>query len=187
MTPDLPVQIMVGDHISLRALETKDAARLFRLTERNQARLKQWLPWVENTKTSVDTLRFIQGAVKAFSEKTALHMGILFRGQLAGVVGLRYVDWVNSKTELGYWIGSEFSGRGIMVMSCRALVDYLFKELKLNRVEILTEPRNAKSQAIAKKLGFTEEGLLRESGKLYDKFVDHLVYSMLAKEWGKIG
>lgn len=92
---------------------------------------------------------------------------------------------MNAKTSIGYWLGAEFEGRGIMVRSCRALIDYLFKELKLNRVEIRTAPGNKKSQAIPKKLGFTEEGTIREYEKLYTQFVDHVVYSMLAKDWDK--
>lgn len=180
---ELPAQILVGDHIALRALQAGDAAKLFRLVDRNRARLKQWLPWVDNTKTAEDTLRFIEKAQNDFKEKEAAAYGILFRGQLAGVIGLHYIDWVNRKTGVGYWIAAEFSGRGIVVMSVRALVEHLFKELKLNRVGILIEPGNVKSQAIAKKLGFTEEGRLRQYAKIYDRFADHLVYSILAKEW----
>ena len=63
-------------------------------------------------------------------------MGIMFRGQLAGMIGLSPIDWANAKTSIGYWLGAEFEGRGIATRSCRALIDYLFKELKINRVEI---------------------------------------------------
>jgi ribosomal-protein-serine acetyltransferase len=82
-------------------------------------------------------------------------------------------------------LGAEFEGKGIMVRSCRALTDRLFKDLKMNRVEIRVAPGNKKSRAIPEKLGFTEEGVLREFEKLYFEFVDNAVYSMLAKEWGK--
>ncbi|MBI2070660.1 MAG: GNAT family N-acetyltransferase [Elusimicrobia bacterium] len=182
---ELQKQILVDSHVSIHALEERDAANLFRLTERNRARLKQWLPWLDDTRTQADTLRFIQGAEKAFESKTGLHAKILLRGQIAGTIGLHYIDWVNARTSIGYWLGAEFEGRGIMARSCRALIDYLFKELKMNRVEILIAPGNKKSQAIPRKLGFTEEGTLRQYARMYTQFADHIVYSVLAKEWDR--
>lgn len=182
---ELPKQIIVDSHISLHALEEKDAANLFRLTDRNRSRLKQWLAWLDQTQTSADTLRFIQKSQKAFETKTGFQAKILVRGQMAGMIGLHFIDWVNAKTSIGYWLGAEFEGRGIMVRSCRALIDCLFKELHLNRVEIRMAPANKKSQAIAKKLGFIEEGTLRQYERLYTQFADHVSYSMLAKDWNK--
>ncbi len=59
-----------------------------------------------------------------------------------------------------------------------ALVD-----ARLNRVEIRCAVGNQKSQAIPKRLGFVQEGVLRDAEWLYDHFVDHLVYAMLARDW----
>lgn len=182
---ELPSQLVVDSHITLQALEEKDAPKLFRLTDRNRARLKQWLPWLDDVKTVNDTAGFLQQSQKEFAEKKSLNMAVLFRGQLAGVLGLHHIDWVNSKTSIGYWLGGEFEGRGIMVRSCRALIDYLFTELKLNRVEIRTAPKNRKSLRIPEKLGFEKEGTLREAEKLYGEYVDHVIYSMLEKDWEK--
>ncbi len=70
-----------------------------------------------------------------------------------------------------------------MTRACRALVDYAFAKLQLNRVEIRCATGNLRSQAIPERLGFTREGTLREGEWLYDHFVDLIVYSMLAREW----
>lgn len=180
---DLPIQILVDSHISLHVLEEKDAPKLFRLVDRNRARLKQWLPWLDGTRTAADTLKFIQDSEKAFHEKRAWHAAVLFHGQIAGVIGLPHIDWINSKTSIGYWLGAEFEGRGIMARSCRALLNTLFKDLKMNRVEIRIAPGNRKSKAIPRKLGFEEEGTLRQAEKLYNDYVDHIVYALLAKDW----
>ena len=109
--------------------------------------------------------------------------GLWHCGQLAGVIGYAGIDWPNRTTGIGYWLGAAFQGRGLVTKACRALIAYAFTELKLNRVEIRCAPGNQKSCAIPKRLGFTEEGTLREVEWLYDHFVDLVVYGMLASEW----
>jgi len=57
--------------------------------------------------------------------------------------------------------------------------------MKLHRVEIRCDPDNLRSRAIPNRLGFTEEGTLRQVAWQYDHFLDLVVYSLLADEWGK--
>jgi ribosomal-protein-serine acetyltransferase len=70
-----------------------------------------------------------------------------------------------------------------MTKSCRAVINYIFNELELNRVEIRAAVLNKKSRAIPERLGFTQEGIIRSAEWLYDHFVDHVVYGMLRDEW----
>lgn len=65
----------------------------------------------------------------------------------------------------------------------RAVVDYAFGRLGLHRVEIRCAADNHRSRAIPERLGFTQEGVLRESGYLNGRFVDMVVYGVLASEW----
>lgn len=70
-----------------------------------------------------------------------------------------------------------------MTKCCKALIDYGFHELKLQRIEIRAIQENLRSRAIPERLGFSQEGLIRQSIKLYDKFCDSVVYGLLASEW----
>jgi ribosomal-protein-serine acetyltransferase len=70
--------------------------------------------------------------------------------------------------------------------ACRVLLDYAFNDLKLNRVDIYCAAENAKSRAVAERLGFTHEGTLREAQWVRERFVDLAVYGILASEWGKV-
>jgi ribosomal-protein-serine acetyltransferase len=99
------------------------------------------------------------------------------------VVGLHFIDWPNRRTSLGYWLGASYQGRGLITKSCGVLLDHLFTELGLNRVEIACAVGNTKSRAIPERLGFVQEGVLRQQEWLYDHFVDHAVYAMLAASW----
>jgi len=70
-----------------------------------------------------------------------------------------------------------------MRKACRSLVEYAFDEWHLNRVEIRCAVGNTKSRAIPERLGFKSEGILREAEWLYDHYVDHIIYGMLARDW----
>jgi ribosomal-protein-serine acetyltransferase len=102
--------------------------------------------------------------------------------------GFNAIDWQNRRTEIGYWLAPPFQGRGVMTKTCRFLVAYAFAELNLNRVEILCAVENLRSRAVPERLGFREEGVLRQAEWVRDHFNDLVVYAMLAEEWdGKRG
>ncbi len=65
------------------------------------------------------------------------------------------------------------------------LTNYAFRQLNMNKVEIRAASGNRKSQRVPMKLGFTNEGTIRQAEWLYDHYVDHVVFGMLASEWGK--
>jgi ribosomal-protein-serine acetyltransferase len=111
---------------------------------------------VEHTKT------FIESALKGFAENNGMNCGIYYQGRMAGCIGLHGYDWSNKKTSIGYWLGAEYQGKGIMTSTCKAIIDYIFNELKLNRVEIRAAVSNAKSRAIPERLGFVQEGIVRQ-------------------------
>ena len=87
---------------------------------------------------------------------------------------------------MGTGSAPSFQGKGIVTRAARAVVDYSFNELGLNRVEIHCAEGNRKSRAIAERLGFRQEGVLRGSGLLYDRYVDMVIYGMLKEEWGRL-
>lgn len=173
----------VGDDIELRLLEERHADQLFALTNQNRAHLREWLPWVDDTQSVEDTQAFIKRALQQFADNNGFQAGIWVEGELAGVIGYHYIAWPSRKTEIGYWLGASFQGRGVMTRVCQALVNYAFNELHLNRIVIYCAAENVKSRAIPERLGFRQEGVLRQAEWLYDHFVDLVVYSILAAEW----
>lgn len=175
--------ININDDLKLKILRPEDAGALFDLTDRNRDHLKKWLPWLDFTTKESDTLNFIKMTMKQFGENQGLQMGIWQKEKIAGVVGHHKISWANKSTSLGYWLGKDFSGQGIMTNACKAIIDFSFNELSLNRIEIAAATGNKKSRAIPERLGFSLDGTLRESEWLYDKYVDHAVYSILVSEW----
>ncbi|WP_409294119.1 GNAT family N-acetyltransferase [Peribacillus sp. SCS-26] len=173
----------IDDELSLKVLEEKDAEKLFALTDRSRDYLKKWLPWLDFTRNVEDSREFIRTGLQGFADNRSLTTAILYKEQMAGTAGFHHFDWTHRTTSMGYWLGQEFQGKGIMTRVAGALTQYAFGELGLNRVEIRAAYGNRKSRAIPERLGFMEEGRIRQAEWLYDHYVDHAVYGMLAEDW----
>jgi ribosomal-protein-serine acetyltransferase len=173
----------VSENVYLQLLEERHAAELFSLIDQDRAYLRKWLPWVDATETVEDTLSFIRSSLEQFASNKGFVAGIWSEQRLCGVIGTHKLDLLNRKGEIGYWLGKSVQGRGIMTSACRAVVTYLLGDLALNRVEIHCARENEKSCEVARRLGFTEEGLAREAQLLHGEFHDLRRFSMLKKDW----
>ncbi|MEF2965345.1 GNAT family protein [Paenibacillus sp. M1] len=173
----------IDDRIALKILELRDAEEVFHLTDGNREHLRQWLPWVDGTVSVEQTKNFIKSSLEQFADNNGFNLGIVYGNKIAGCIGVHSIDWNNRKTSIGYWIGEEYQGKGIMTSSCRGLINYIFNDLHLNRVEIRAAVFNSKSRAVPERLNFTNEGTVRQAEWLYDHYVDHVVYGMLNKDW----
>jgi len=177
------VILHADDRVELRQIGRDDAEELTELIDRNRPYLKEWLPWLNNSSSLIDTARFIGRSIEQADDNNGLTFGIVFDGKLAGVIGQHYVDSLNRRTEIGYWIDATHQGRGIVTRATACLTDYAFREQDCNRVILHCAVGNLKSRAVAERLGFVQEGILREAEWLYDHYVDLVVYSMLKRVW----
>ncbi|MEK4251698.1 GNAT family N-acetyltransferase [Paenibacillus sp. FSL W7-1287] len=176
----------IDDELQLTLLELRHAQELFELTDRNRTYLRQWLPWVDGTTTVDHTTWFIESTMQQFASNNGFQTAITYQGRIVGCIGLNGIAWGIRKTAIGYWLAADYQGKGMMTRSCRALVNYAFNELKLNRVEIRAAEFNKKSRAIPEKLGFVQEGIVRQEGWQYDHFIDLVIYGMLAEDWNVV-
>jgi ribosomal-protein-serine acetyltransferase len=175
--------IVVTNEILLERLNPNDAPVLFYAIDQNRAFLGKWLPFVVNTCSVNDSLSFIQTVIK-FREETLNEVyTIWYKGSFAGLIGYHNTDRVNEKTELGYWLTEEMTGRGIISKSCRKLIDIAFEKMMMNRVTIRCAVGNVPSENIAIRLGFLFEGIERAGERHGEQFFDLKVFSLLKKEW----
>lgn len=175
--------IPAGDGIELRPVAISDALALYAAIDRNRARLREWVTWVHPSYGFDDVVAFLKDRISENAERTALGTCIWAGDQLCGSISLHKIDARNRSTSIGYWLDAAYEGRGIMTRACRALTTEGFRSYGLHRVEIRCATGNAKSAAIPLRLGFIEEGLLREAEWLYDHWVDLRVFSALEKHW----
>ena len=173
----------IDEDIELRLHQNRYAEELFALVDRNRAYLREWLPWLDNTTTLEDERTFINASLESFARGELLPLGIWHQGSLAETIGLLGINANNRQGEIGYWISEDQQGKGLITRTCAALVSYGCNELGLNRIVIRTAVKNSGSRAVPERLGFTYEGIERQSEWHYDHFKDVAVYSILAEEW----
>jgi ribosomal-protein-serine acetyltransferase len=174
-----PSRIPVDEGLELRLVAEGDEEEIFRATEANRAYLREWLPWVDATRSVEDTRAFVARSMDQVRVSDGFQCRILHEGQFAGMVGYLYHDWKNLRTEIGYWLREDLQGRGLMTRSAKALVDFAFINLGLHRVEIRAATDNRRSRAVPERLGFVQEGVLRDAAWLNDRFIDLVVYAKL--------
>ena len=173
----------LSDTRELRVLEDSDAPELYAVIEANRAHLAQWLPWAPG-QTLDATRAFIAHTRKQLSGNDGFQCAILDAGRIIGVVGFHRVDWANRGTSIGYWLAAREQGRGTMTLAVRALIDWAFDGWALNRVEIRAAVDNRPSRDVLRRLGLREEGVLRGVERIGGRYLDHVVYAVLASEWG---
>ncbi|KAA3660321.1 MAG: N-acetyltransferase [Calditrichaeota bacterium] len=107
---------------------------------------------------------------------------LLDKGNLVGAIGMR-TDKVHENAEIGYWVGVDFWNKGFATEAARAVVEFAFSKMELNRIFAHFMVHNPASGKVMKKLGMQFDGIMREHVKKNGEFVDLHLYSILRKEW----
>ncbi len=174
--------IVIGPSLRLRLLGADDAPELHAAIAANRDYLARWLPWAAG-QTLADTAEFIRGAGEQLAGNDGFQTAILDGTQIVGMIGFRSVEWEHRSTSIGYWLSQNRQGRGTMTAAVGALVDHALRIWRLNRVEIRAAVENRRSRAIPERLGFSEEGTLRQAERINDEYLDSVLYAMLAADW----
>jgi ribosomal-protein-alanine N-acetyltransferase len=103
-------------------------------------------------------------------------------GDVVGGVSL-FEHEQHRRAELGYWCAMEFWGRGYATEAVRAVVDYAFDTLGVNKVHAACHGDNPASRRVLEKAGLTFEGQLRRHSYRVDRFADKLMFGALRDEW----
>jgi len=175
----------VDEDVSLRMLNIDDAEEFYNLTISSKAYLKEWLGWLDFIESVEDTAQNINARLKSFAENGGIprSFAIIYKGKIAGTIGFNDINKSNKIGTIGYWLGENFQGKGIMSKAFKSLIDYGFKNLGLNKIEVSVAVENNKSRALPERFGFVEEGKIRQAEWLYDHYVDHVIYGLLVNEW----
>lgn len=170
------------DRLLLRPVRGTDAPALFAMFS-DPAVMRYWssTPW-----TSIEKAHeFIARDSRALPAGEYLCLGIESHadGQLVGTCTLFHFVEQCRRAEVGYALAHAAWGCGYMQEAMRALLDYGFSELNLNRVEADVDPRNEGSARLLERLGFNKEGHLPERWIVDGEVSDSALYGLLLKHW----
>ena len=175
--------IQVGENLKLALPQPFLAEEIAAVVLENVERLKPWMPWAVDDYSVDSAHEFISGALKAFADTGQFETVIISDDRVIGALGFHNLDMVNRSAHVGYWIAGDYEGKGIVTRCCRVLIDYIFKKLELNLVQINCNVENVRSRAIPERLGFKLEGINRQVELVHGRFGDWAVYAMLRDEW----
>ena len=178
----LPTPTLRSARLRLRPFEDSDAAALFALHSSAHV-LRYWdsPPWTDPERAQGFLARTRRMAEEGAGARVAIDRGT--DGDFLGWMGL--VSWNpdHRSASLGYCFAEAAWGHGYATEAARALLDWAFDALPLNRVQAETDTRNLASARVLEKLGFVREGTLREDCVVDGDVSDSWVYGLLRREW----
>ncbi len=175
--------ITLSSGVAMRAYLPEDAFALLEVVDRDRERLQQWMPWVPFSTTVESFAEFISEARRLGGEGRAAHRALVDDGAIVGAVGASIGVMNGDEAEVGYWLAASHEGLGIVTEATGALIDWLFTTADMHRVSLRAAAGNTRSRAVAERLGFRSEGVLRGSLLLEGRHHDAIVYGLLEDEW----
>jgi len=180
--PDFSDVTLQTERLRLRPLAAADAEALFALrSDPVVQRYGSHPPWTERQRA----VAYIERDLQAMAAGKDLQLALERRDD-ATIIGTCTLHGLNPpcrSAEIGYVLRPSDWGRGFANEACVALLDWGFERLDLNRVEADIDPRNIASARVLERLGFTQEGHLRERWIVGGEVSDSWIYGLLRREW----
>jgi ribosomal-protein-serine acetyltransferase len=154
-----------GERAVVRPYRESDAQDLFEAVGESREHIRPWMEWADTHQTIEESRDWIIRRMADWMLRETLDMGVWEHatGRYAGGIGLMPRDWDIGSFEIGYWLRTSATGKGLMTEATQMLTDFAFEHLQANRVVIRCDERNVKSAAIPKRLGFLQEARLRKA------------------------
>lgn len=173
----------IGDGYSLVAAEITMAEDIFKLVDSNREHLRTFLDFVD---ASVDvTLQenYIKMKLQGSANGTDKLFFIASGDQLIGTIDLHAIHPTVKKAEIGYWVHTDYTKKGVTSKAVRALCQYAFDVLNLNKLTIMADVRNIGSNKVAQSCGFTFLGTHPQDALIYDEYQDMNEYYLLKESF----
>lgn len=176
---DIPMPI-VTPRLTIRPSQAGDGAAMFKNKADSFKELHKWMPWAKELGTQEQSEATAREAAANFINRTDMMLlGFLNDGGgLAVSTGLHRMDWDLRIFEIGYYVTTPHTGKGLATESTNALIRYAFNALAATKVKICHSAGNDASARVIEKLGFEKEGVFKRDARLNDgTLTDHHWYA----------
>jgi ribosomal-protein-serine acetyltransferase len=166
--------------IRIRPYRLDDAQAIWEAVHESMNQLHPWMPWC-HPRYSIDEARSWLGVqVQAFQQRTTFEFAITDRaGAYLGGCGLNQIDPLNQRANLGYWVRSSATKRGVATAATELTRDWGFTHTDLVRIEVLVAVSNLASRRVAEKSGAVYEGTLRSRLAVHGTRHDAAMYAFI--------
>ena len=168
--------------LTLRRLELADAEMMFR-NWTGDDKVTRFLRW-DAHKTIDETKNMIQQWVGRYQDDATYYWGMYLKnGEMIGSIGITITSEYDRSGSLGYKIGSRWWNQGYASEAAGAVVDYMFRNTDVERIDSFSSVENPASRKVMEKIGMRYEGLLRHYYQTRAGFQDCTLYAIIRKEW----
>lgn len=172
-------QILEGNRIKLRPLKFSDAEAI--AEQARDRKITKYTFVIPPPFTVKQSQVFIKKTKKEKREEASYYFGIEFKEnkKLIGMMNLVKIDRKNKNAEIGFWLAGGYQNKGLAKEALNLILDFGFKELKLERIEGRVLHKNKPAQKLLEKTGFRLEGRLRRKTFFKNQWFDDLIYGIL--------
>lgn len=172
------------DRLIIRPLSINDKESIF--VYRSDPETSKYLSLIPKTVNDVE--EFIKKSSNVINVPGTWFQLVIIEqqnNQVIGDIGIHFLDTdpKSDQVEIGYTIDRKYRGQGYATEALSLIINYLFSNLNKHRMTASINPINVPSIKLIERLGFRKEAYFINSLFLHGKWVDHLVYAILAKEW----
>ena len=175
---------LTDDKILLRPYRMSDVNNLYQAVRESIKEIGVWLPFAHENYAIKESKDWVRKRPEEWRKSITYDFAIfdVASGDLIGGCGFNEFDGRNGKANLGYWVRTSYTGRGVAAAATRLLAKWGFEVLKLNRIEIAVAVGNQRSLRVAEKVGAKREGILRNRINIRDKMHDAVMHSLIPGE-----
>lgn len=170
--------------ILIRPFRVEDTDALYLAVRASINELSRWMPWCHPGYSIEESAAWLMSREEIRDKETDYSFAICdaLTGALLGSVGLSGLDQHNRSANLGYWVRTDSTGRGVATAATRLLARWSFAALGLQRLEIVASVENLASQRVAFKAGAVREGIMRRALHLGDRAHDAVLTSLIPED-----
>lgn len=166
--------------VRIRPYLVDDAPDVWAAVRESMAELQPWAPWCHPAYAIDETRLWLAEQVRAFQTRTAFTFAITSDdGAYLGGCGVNQIDSLNQRANLGYWVRTSATKRGVATTAARLLRDWAFANTDVVRLEVLVAVGNSASRTVAERAGAAYEGTLRSRLIVHGTRHDAVMYAFI--------
>jgi ribosomal-protein-serine acetyltransferase len=176
--------VLQSNTIVVRPHVRSDIDPLFAAVRESVAEISPWLPWCHPAFSKDEFAGFVEVSLKGWADGSQYHFGIFEAqtGAALGGIGLNHIARSNRLANMGYWVRTAATGRGVASEAVNLVAAYGFRDLGLSRIEIAAIPRNTASRRVAVRAGAKFEAVVRNRLVMHGRAHDAALYSLVPND-----
>ena len=175
---------LTDGNIIIRPCRLEDAAVICEGVQDTMHEMLKWAPWCHPDYSMSDCTSWLSSRPQMWSEGIEYDF-VIFDTKDSTFLGGCAIDQINRKhnfANLGYWVRSSQTGKGIATAAVRLISRLGFETLGFTRLEIVVAVQNKASQRVAEKVGTVREGVHRNRHVVRDKIYDSVMFSLIPQD-----